>query len=146
MTSLQILGIILILVTGLCVFLIVKYFKTKSLNKSLIEKNSNLQTKIIGFQNYIPGRKGILYNYPLTLLTTKTKFKVTYEVEILEASENKVKVSAYDFTSTDSFARDPSNHSMIVGFYQNQWVSKEVVELFIDKSDIRDSKIEQILT
>ena len=40
MTSLQILGIILILVTGLCVFLIVKYFKTKSLNKSLIEKNS----------------------------------------------------------------------------------------------------------
>lgn len=39
-----------------------------------------------------------------------------------------------------------TNHSMIVGFYQNQWVSKEVVELFIDKSDIRDSKIEQILT
>jgi hypothetical protein len=35
---------------------------------------------------------------------------------------------------------------MIVGFFQNQWVSKDEVELLVDKSDMRDSKIEQILT
>ena len=145
MTPFQILGILYIIVLGVCLFLMKYLTKIKSLNNSLVEKNSKLQTKIIGFQNYIPGRKGILHNFALTQSSTKTNFKVTYEVEILEVSENKVKVSAYDFTSTDSFARDPSNHSMIVGFYQNQWVSKEVVELFIDKSDIRDSKIEQIL-
>jgi hypothetical protein len=146
MEPIQILGVTLILVTVLCVFLIVKYFKTKSLNNSLVEKNSKLQTKIIGFQNYIPGRKGILHNFGLTRSSTKTDFKVTYEVEILEVSENKVKVSAYDFTSTDSFALDPSNHSMIVGFFKNQWVSKDEVELLVDKSDVRDSKIEQILS
>lgn len=146
MEPLQILGITLILVTGLCVFLIVKYFKIKNLNKSLVEKNSNLQTKIIGFQNYVPSRKGILHNFALTQSSTKTNFKVTYEVEILEVSENKVKVSAYDFTSTDSFARDPSNHSMILKFFQNQWVGKDEVELLVDKSDVRDSKIEQILS
>ena len=57
-----------------------------------------------------------------------------------------MKVSAYDFTSSDSFARDPKNKSAIIGFYQNQWVSKKDVELLMDKSDMRDSKIEQILS
>jgi hypothetical protein len=71
---------------------------------------------------------------------------VTYEVEIIEVSENKIKVSAYDFTSTDSFARDPTNKQNIIGFFQNQWVPKKDVELLIDKTDIRDSKIEQILS
>ena len=146
MEPLQILGILYILVLGFCVFLMVRYFKIKNLNKSLVEKNSNLQTKVLGFKNYIPGRKGLLYNFALTQSSTKTDFKVTYEVEILEVSEDKVKVSAYDFTSTDSFARDPSNRSAIVGFFQNQWVPKKDVELLVDKSDVRDSKIEQILS
>jgi hypothetical protein len=141
-----ILGLTLILVTGFCVFLIVKYFKTRSINKSLIEENSELEKKFIGFKSYIPGRKGLIYNFGLEQSSTKTSFKVTYEVEILEASENKVKVSAYDFTSTDSFARDPKNKSAIIGFYQNQWVPKEDVELLFDKSDTRDIKIEQILS
>lgn len=141
-----ILGLTLILVTGLSVFLIVKYFKTRSINKSLIEENSELEKKFIGFKSYIPGRKGLIYNFGLEQSSTKTSFKVTYEVEILEASENKVKVSAYDFTSTDSFARDPKNKSAIIGFYQNQWVPKEDVELLFDKSDTRDIKIEQILS
>ena len=145
MTPISILIISVFILSILC-FLMKHLTKIKSLNKSLIEKNSNLQTKIIGFQNYIPGRKGILHNFGLTQSSTKTDFKVTYEVEILEVSENKVKVSAYDFTSTDSFALDPSNHSMIVGFFKNQWVSKDEVELLVDKSDMRDSKIEQILT
>jgi hypothetical protein len=35
---------------------------------------------------------------------------------------------------------------MIVGFFKNQWISKDEVELLVDKSDVRDSKIEQILS
>lgn len=146
MTPLQILGILYVLLLGFCVFLMIKYFKTRSINKSLIEENSELEKKFIGFKSYIPGRKGLIYNFGLEQSSTKTAFKVTYEVEILEASENKVKVSAYDFTSSDSFARDPKNKSAIIGFYQNQWVPKKDVELLMDKSDMRDSKIEQILS
>ena len=146
MEPIQILGVTLILVTVLCVFLIVKYFKIKGLNNSLIENNSKLQKKISEFKNYIPGRKGLLYNFGLEQSSTKTSFIVTYEVEIIEVSENKIKVSAYDFTSTDSFARDPTNKQNIIGFFQNQWVPKKDVELLIDKTDIRDSKIEQILS
>jgi hypothetical protein len=146
MTPFQILGILYIIVLGLCVFLIIKYFKIRSFNKSLIEKNQKLESKVSNFRSYIPGRKGVIYNFGLEQSSTKTTFKVTYEVEIIEASENKVKVSAYDFTSTDSFARDPKNKSSIIGFYQNQWVSKKDVELMVDKSDTRDIKIEQILS
>ena len=134
-----ILGLTLILVTGLSVFLIVKYFKIRSANKKL-------EQKVAGFKNYIPGRKGIISDFALTQSSTKTDFKVTYEVEILEVSENKVKVSAVDFTSTDSFGQDPSNHLAIIGFFQKQWISKSEVELLVDKSDERDSKIEQILS
>jgi len=150
MTSFGILGILYVIILSFTVFLVVKLVKKGSLAKSLQQENSNLKEKVSGFRTFIPGRKGLIYNFGLeqsaTKTSSKTSFKVTYEVEIIEVSENKVKVSAYDFTSTDSFARDPKNKSNIIGFYQNQWVSKEVVELFIDKSDIRDSKIEQILS
>jgi len=146
MTPLQILGILYIIVLGLCVFLIIKYFKIRSFNKSLIEKNQKLGSKISNFRSYIPGRKGIIVDFALQTSSSKTSFKVTYEVEIIEASENKVKVSAYDYTSTDPFARDSTNHPSIVRFFQNQWVPKEDVELLVDKSDTRDIKIEQILS
>jgi len=145
MTPISILIISVFILSILC-FLIVSNIKIRTKNKHLSDDNSKLQKKVDDFKNYIPGRKGILHNFGLTQSSTKTDFKVTYEVEILEVSENKVKVSAYDFTSTDSFALDPSNHSMIVGFFKNQWVSKDEVELLVDKSDVRDSKIEQILS
>ena len=145
MTPISILIISVFILSILC-FLIVSTIKIRTKNKHLSDDNSKLQKKVDDFKNYIPGRKGILHNFGLTQSSTKTDFKVTYEVEILEVSENKVKVSAYDFTSTDSFALDPSNHSMIVGFFKNQWVSKDEVELLVDKSDVRDSKIEQILS
>jgi len=147
MTPLEILGILYVLVLGFCIFLTFKYFKIRSSNKTLIEKNSNLEQKLVGFRNYLPGRKGLIYNFGLETQTNpKTSFNVTYEVEIIEASESRVKVSAYDFTSSDSFARDPKNKSSIIGFYQNQWIPKKDVELLMDKSDIRDNKIEQILS
>jgi len=85
MTPLQILGILYIIVLGLCVFLIIKYFKIRSFNKSLIEKNQKLGSKISNFRSYIPGRKGIIVDFALQTSSSKTSFKVTYEVEIIEA-------------------------------------------------------------
>jgi len=122
--------------------------KKGSLAKSLQQENSNLKEKVSGFRTFIPGRKGLLSDFRL-VTSTQINFKVDYEVEILEVSEDKVKVSAYDFTtneSSNSFPRDPSNRATILGFFQNQWVTKSRIELLVDKTDIRDSKIEQILS
>jgi hypothetical protein len=147
MDNFTILLMLYILILGFCAFLIYKFFEFKSKVNSLTNENSKLKSKMVGFKNYLPGRKGLVYNFGLqTQSDPKTTFNVTYEVEIIEVSESRVKVSAYDLTSSDSFALDPKNKPSIIAFYQNQWVSKEVVELFMDKSDIRDNKIEQILS
>ena len=146
MTSIQILGILYVILLSFTVFLLIQLSKNRSLTKSLQEENSDLKEKLSGFRTFIPGRKGLLSNFGLQVTSTQASFKVNYEVEILEVSESKVKVSAYDFTSTDSFARDPSNKKAIIGFFQNQWVTKKEIELLVDKTDIRDSKIEQILS
>mgnify|MGYP003348208689 CR=1 FL=1 len=146
MTSLQILVIFYVILISFTIFLLNQLFKNRSLTKTLQEENSNLKEKVSGFRTYMPGRKGLISNYGLTVKSTDTNFKVDYEVEIMEVSENKVKVSAYDFTSIDSYARDPANKQAILLWFQNQWVSKKQLELLTDKTDIRDSKIEQILS
>jgi len=50
MTSLQILGILYIIVLGVCLFLMKHLTKIKSLNNSLVEKNSKLQKKVDDFK------------------------------------------------------------------------------------------------
>lgn len=142
----EILGILTIIFLSLSIFLLFRFIKFEKISKELKEENNSLKEKIVGFKKYIPGQKGIIPNHGLTQTSTKKDFEVTYEVEILEVSENKLKVSAYDYTSTDSFALDPTNRSVIIKFYQNQWVEKKIVEILMDKSDVRDSKIEKILS
>jgi len=145
MTPISILIISVFILSILC-FLIVSNIKIRTKNKHLSDDNLKLQKKIDDFKNYIPGRKGIVYNFSLQQVSSKIEFKVTYEVEIIESSENKIKVSAYDYTSNDTFAKDPSNRNSIINFFQNQWIAKKELDLIFDKTDIRDSKIEQILS
>lgn len=92
-----------------------------------------------------PGDKAILPDYGLQHTETKESFTVTYEVEVVEVSLDKVKVKAVDFTSEDKFAKDPKNKSAIVNFLQDKWVKKDSIELIIDDSMRRDRKLQQIL-
>lgn len=92
-----------------------------------------------------PGDKAILPDYGLQHAETKESFTVTYEVEVVEVSLDKVKVKAVDFTSEDKFAKDPKNKSSIVNFLQDKWVKKDSIELIIDDSMRRDRKLQQIL-
>jgi hypothetical protein len=76
---------------------------------------------------------------------TKESFHVTYEVEIVEVSMDKVKVKAIDFTSNDKFARDPKHKSAIIDFMKDKWISKRDIELIVDDSMRRDAKLQEIL-
>lgn len=76
-------------------------------------------------------------DYPDTIVCLETYFQFYQLFETLQEAELVLCEYFFDLAY---------NHSMIVGFYQNQWVSKDEVELLVDKSDVRDSKIEQILT
>ena len=92
-----------------------------------------------------PGDKAILPDYGLQHADTKQSFEVTYEVEVIEVSMDKVKVKAINFTSENRFAKDPKNKSAIINFLQDKWVKKDDIELIIDDSMRRDRKLQQIL-
>lgn len=90
------------------------------------------------------GDRAILPNYGLVYKEQDKHFKVTYEVEIVEVSKDRVKVRAVDYTSSDSVANEPGSKSGIIGFMQNKWVHKKEIELLIDESTRRDAKLRKL--
>ena len=110
--------------------------------KLTVDKVNQAQEELVSID---PGDRAILPDYGLQQVDTKEDFHVTYEVEVLEVSMDKVKVKAIDYTSTDRFAKDPKNKSSIINFLQNKWVNKKDIELIIDDSMRRDRKLQQIL-
>jgi hypothetical protein len=149
MTSQEIVILVLSFsVLGLAILSIKLFNKVLSLTeenvvlKSEKEKSESQTSEIISID---PGDKAIIPNYGLTHTDTKENFSVTYEVEILEVSLDKVKVVATDFTSNDSFARNPKHRSAIIGFMKNKWISKKDIELIVDEAMRRDVKLNKIL-
>jgi hypothetical protein len=130
------------------VFIGLLYSKNVGLQKEIVnmkltvDKVSQAQEELVSID---PGDRAILPDYGLSHTETKEDFHVTYEVEILEVSVDKVKVKALDYTSTDKFAKDPKNKSAIINFLQDKWVKKKDIELIIDDSMRRDRKLQQIL-
>lgn len=122
-------------------------------NEKIVALNNNisvLKTKMVEYQlterkNYelLPGNKCLIYEYGLQ--KGKESFKVNYEVEILEVTPTKLKVKAYDFTSTDSIGTDPSNKQAIIDFLNGKWVNKSSAQIILDDSHIRELKLSQIL-
>ena len=131
------------------VFIGLLYSKNVGLQKEManmkltVDKVNQAQEELVSID---PGDRAILPDYGLQHTDTKENFSVTYEVEVLEVSMDKVKVKAIGFTSTDKFAKDPKNKSAIINFLQNKWVNKKDIELIIDDSMRRDRKLQQILS
>jgi hypothetical protein len=110
--------------------------------KLTVDKVNQAQEELVSIE---PGDRAILPDYGLEHTETKENFHVTYEVEVLEVSMDKVKVKAINFTSNDKFAKDSKNKSAIINFLQDKWVNKKDIELIIDDSMRRDRKLQQIL-
>ena len=110
--------------------------------KSEVEKSKQDKQELVSID---PGDRAIIPNYTLIQTDTKEKFSVTYEVEILEVSIDKVKVKAIDFTSNDKFGKDPKHKSAIIDFMKDKWISKRDIELIVDDSMRRDAKLQEIL-
>jgi hypothetical protein len=110
--------------------------------KSEVDKSKKDKEELVSID---PGDRAILPDYGLQHTDTKESFHVTYEVEIVEVSMDKVKVKAIDFTSNDKFARDPKHKSAIIDFMKDKWISKRDIELIVDDSMRRDAKLQEIL-
>jgi len=114
---------------------------------SNINKEKEKLDKLVEIE---PGDNAIIPNYGLqytddsTGKEVVTSFKVTYEVEIIEVAKDKVKVTATDFTSVDSIARDPSKKQGILNFLKDKWVDKSTIELVMDAQKRRNIKLNEL--
>lgn len=99
-----------------------------------------------------PGHRVIYPDYGLTYTDTDKdgnkmepeSFKVTYELEVLDVTETRVKVKAVDFTSTDQIGRDVARKPGIIQFMKDKWIEKNQVQLIVDDSVKRDLKLKQL--
>jgi hypothetical protein len=91
-----------------------------------------------------PGDSAILPEFGLTSKTDSQSFYVDYEVDIVEVSEDRVKVRATGYTSHDSYAKDPANRQSIIAFMQDHWVKKSEIEIVMDEKKRRSIKLNQI--
>jgi hypothetical protein len=98
------------------------------------------------------GHKVIYPDYGLTWTDTDKdgkklepeSFKVTYELEVIDVTETRIKVKAVDFTSMDQIGRDAKRKPGIISFMQDKWVNKNEVQLIVDDSVKRDLKLKQL--
>ena len=115
-----------------------------SYTKELVkEKKKN--NEVMPFKK---GGKAIMHNYPLVYNQgepIEKKFKVTYEVDIIDVSSDKVKVKATNVISEDSVGKDPKNRAGILSIMQESWVNKSLIEIVVDDSMIRDAKLKELL-
>ena len=126
--------------------------RLQKLNGELQKENSKLKNDLKeseeGTEEILsidPGDKAIIPNYGLVYKDQNNiSFKVTYEVEIIEVSSQRVKVNAIDFTSSDTIGKDPSIRNYIINFMQNKWVNRSEIELLIDNSMRRDAKLRKL--
>lgn len=126
------------------------YFAYNQYNRNieLIVENKSLEKEIEKLSNnyydILPGKKALLPGYKL-IFNKKDKFSVDYEVDILEVSDCRVKVKAYDYTSNDTIANDPSLKNNIVSFLDYKWIDKSEIEVILDEKNLRDIKLNEIL-
>jgi hypothetical protein len=137
-----------LLVIAVLLFLKVEDLKSefKSELKKLTDKLNKQKEKEKSFLKFYIGSKALLNNYGLihTDSGKKTEFSVDYEVEVVDISETQIKVKAIDFTGSDNFSRDPQNKPSIISFMQDQWISKERIQLIMDQSHSRQVKLEEL--
>lgn len=90
------------------------------------------------------GDRAIIPNYGLTYTDKNIDFSVTYEIEIVDLSIDKVKVKAIDFEPNDSTGRDPKHKSGIIAYMQDRWIDKKRIQLLVDDSMRRDRKLRDL--
>jgi hypothetical protein len=134
------------------IFLAILFTKNVELQNKLNETLSKMDQEKKKLDNLIeidPGDSGIIPNYRLsntdeTRTPAQINFVVTYEVEIIEVSKDKLKVRATDYTSTDKFPRDPANKKGIIDFLKDKWVDKNSVEIVMDTKKRRSIKLAEL--
>lgn len=121
---------------------------TSNIN-NLISENIMLKNKIKSLneskQNLLDVNKGdkVICKQSLVRKTNSHSFSVFYECDVVEATESRLKINAFDFKSDDDWANN--NKKAVIDYLQDKWVSRSECEVIIDQQHQRDAKIDDLL-
>ena len=148
------LGTIAIILLACLLIMITLCNKVYGKNNQLIDELAELKSKAAKAENFNQdlmmiekGDKVIYHNYGLVYNQGKDdehNFKVTYELEVIEVTTDRVRCKAIDFTSLDKKGQDPGNKAGIINFMKDNWFDKKDVELVVDDSVRRNIKLRDL--
>lgn len=116
---------------------------------ALLKENKNLwnqvQTLKKNKENLLTVNQGdkVVIKQSLANKKSNHTFEVLYECNVLESTESKLKLSAYDFKSEDDWAN--KNKKNVIDFFQDRWESRSQCEMIMDQQHLRDTKLNDLL-
>jgi hypothetical protein len=79
----------------------------------------------------------------LTAKKSNHSFEVLYECNVIEATEKRLKLNAFDFASSDDWAN--KNKQSVIDYFQEYWVERSECDIVMDQQHIRDTKLNDLL-
>ena len=116
---------------------------------ALLKENKNLWNQVETLkknkENLLTVNQGdkVVIKQSLANKKSNHTFEVLYECNVLESTESKLKLSAYDFKSEDDWAN--KNKKNVIDFFQDRWESRSQCEMIMDQQHLRDTKLNDLL-
>ena len=116
---------------------------------ALLKENKNLWNQVETLkknkENLLTVNQGdkVVIKQSLANKKSNHTFEVLYECNVLESTESKLKLSAYDFKSEDDWAN--KNKKNVIDFFQDRWESRSHCEMIMDQQHLRDTKLNDLL-
>jgi hypothetical protein len=116
---------------------------------SLLKENKNLWNQVESLKktktNLLTVNQGdkVVCKQSLTAKKSNHSFEVLYECNVVEATEKRLKLSAFDFKSDDDWAN--KNKQSVINYFQDYWVERSECDIIMDQQHIRDTKLNDLL-
>ena len=111
-------------------------------NKSLWNQVESLKKSKTTLLTVNQGDK-VICKQSLTAKKSNHTFEVLYECNVIEATEKRLKLNAYDFKSDDNWAN--KEKQSVIDYFQERWVNRSECEMIMDQQHLRDSKLNDLL-
>jgi hypothetical protein len=116
---------------------------------ALLKENKNLWNQVESLKktkiNLLTVNQGdkVICKQSLSKKKDNHTFEVLFECNVIEATEKRLKLNAFDFTSSDDWAN--KNKQLVIDYFQENWIERSECDIIMDQQHIRDTKLNDLL-
>jgi hypothetical protein len=111
-------------------------------NKNLWNQLESLKKTKINLLTVNQGDK-VICKQSLSRKKVNHSFEVLFECNVIEATEKKLKLNAFDFKSDDDWAN--KNKQSVINYFQENWIERSECDIIMNQQHIRDTKLNDLL-